>query len=179
MRSQLGISARLPRRAPASIALALAAALFVPASRLPAQSAPPDKLAKSIERVYGDGAQLDTVHVDSATVYRVSRAGTLLGFAQVRNVKGKDQPITYLVAVDSASALKDIDILVYREPRGGEVAYDSWRKQFRGKTADAPLQVGKDIKNISGATISSNSVTRGVKQTLADLTAWRAAGKLK
>ena len=34
--------------------------------------------------------------------YRVSRAGALLGFAQVRNVKGKEQPITYLVAIDSA-----------------------------------------------------------------------------
>jgi Na+-translocating ferredoxin:NAD+ oxidoreductase RnfG subunit len=144
-----------------------------------AQSAPPDKLAKSIGRVYGDGAQVDTVHVDSASVYRVSRGGALLGFAQVRNVKGKDQPITYLVAIDSTGALKDIDILVYREPRGGEVAYDSWRKQFRGKTTAAPLQVGKDIKNISGATISSNSVTRGVKHALADLAAWRAAGTLK
>jgi len=157
--------------------VALLALLLPPPAS--AQSAPPDKLAKSIERVYGNGAQLDTVRVDSARVYRVSRGGTLLGFAQVRNVKGKDQPITYLVAIDSASALKDIDILVYREPRGGEVAYDSWRKQFRGKTTAAPLQVGKDIKNISGATISSNSVTRGVKQTLADLTAWRAAGKLR
>jgi Na+-translocating ferredoxin:NAD+ oxidoreductase RnfG subunit len=159
--------------------LAALVAVVLPASRLAAQSAPPDKLAKSIQRVYGDGAQVDTVRVDTATVYRVSRAGALLGFAQVRNVKGKDQPITYLVAIDSSSALKDIDILVYREPRGGEVAYDSWRKQFRGKTTAAPLQVGKDIKNISGATISSNSVTRGVRQTLADLTAWRAAGKLK
>jgi Na+-translocating ferredoxin:NAD+ oxidoreductase RnfG subunit len=143
------------------------------------QSAPPAKLAKSLERVYGAGAQVDTLHVDSATVYRVSRQGSLLGFAQVRNVKGKDQPITYLVATDSADALRDIDILVYREPRGGDVAYEPWRKQFRGKTASAPLQVGKDIRNISGATISSNSVTRGVRRALADLTAWHAAGKLK
>jgi Na+-translocating ferredoxin:NAD+ oxidoreductase RnfG subunit len=149
-----------------------------PASAL-GQSAPPAKLAKSLERVYGAGARVDTLHVDSATVYRVSRQGSLLGFAQVRNVKGKDQPITYLVATDSADALRDIDILVYREPRGGEVAYEPWRKQFRGKTAGAPLQVGKDIRNISGATISSNSVTRGVRRTLADLTAWHASGKLK
>jgi Na+-translocating ferredoxin:NAD+ oxidoreductase RnfG subunit len=172
------ISSRLSSLAALGMTGALLTALVV-VRPVSAQAAPPDKLAKSIERVYGEGAQLDTVRVDSATVYRVSRGGTLLGFAQVRNVKGKDQPITYLVAIDSASALKDIDILVYREPRGGEVAYDAWRKQFRGKTAGAPLQVGKDIKNISGATISSNSVTRGVKQTLADLTAWRAAGKLK
>ena len=155
----------------------LAAALVPPQAN--AQSAPPDKVAKSIERVYGAGARVDTLHVDTATVYRVSRGGALLGFAQVRNVKGKDQPITYLVAVDSADALRDVDILVYREPRGGEVAYEPWRKQFRGKRSDSPLQVGKDIRNISGATISSNSVTRGVRQALADLTAWHASGKLR
>ena len=68
---------------------------------------------------------------------------------------------------------------MYREPHGGEVAYDPWRKQFRGKTTAAPLQVGKDIRNISGATISCNSVTRGVRQALAQLTAWHAEGKLK
>jgi hypothetical protein len=163
----------------AAALLAVLMAAGAAASPVYGQSAPPAKLAKSLERVYGAGAQVDTLRVDSATVYRVSRQGALLGFAQVRNVKGKDQPITYLVATDSADALKDIDILVYREPHGGEVAYDPWRKQFRGKTASAPLQVGKDIRNISGATISSNSVTRGVRQTLADLTAWHAAGKLK
>jgi Na+-translocating ferredoxin:NAD+ oxidoreductase RnfG subunit len=159
-----------------ALALLAVLAAAVPAS---AQSAPPAKLAKSLERVYGADAQIDTLHVDSATVYRISRAGSLLGFAQVRNVKGKEQPITYLVAIDSADALRDIDILAYREPYGGEVAYDPWRKQFRGKTAGAPLQVGKDIRNISGATISCNAVTRGVRQTLAALTAWRAAGKLR
>jgi len=157
----------------------LAVALAATASPSVAQSPPPAKLAQSLERIYGAGAQLDTVHVDSAIVYRVSRAGALLGFAQVRNVKGKEQPITYLVATDSADALRDIDILVYREPYGGEVAYDPWRKQFRGKTAAAPLQVGKDIRNISGATISSNAVTRAVRKTLADLTAWHAEGKFR
>lgn len=156
-----------------------AAGLLLLSHPVAAQSAPPGKVAKSIERVFGAGVQVDTEHVDTATVYRVSRGGGLLGFAQVRNVKGKDQPITYLVAIDSANALRDVDVLVYREPYGGEVAYEPWRKQFRGKTADAPLQVGKDIKNISGATISSNSVTRGVRQALAELTAWHTAGQLK
>jgi Na+-translocating ferredoxin:NAD+ oxidoreductase RnfG subunit len=144
-----------------------------------AQSAPPGKLAKSIERVYGKGARMDSVRVDTATVLRISESGALLGFAQVRNVKGKTQPITYLVAIDSTDRLKDIDILVYREPHGGEVAYDSWRKQFRGKATGARLEVGKDIRNISGATISSNNVTRSVRQALAELTGWHRSGKLK
>jgi Na+-translocating ferredoxin:NAD+ oxidoreductase RnfG subunit len=157
----------------------LVGALLAWAGLASAQEAPPDKLAKSLERIYGAGAHADTLRVDSAAVYRVSRDGALLGFAQVGNVKGKEQPITFLVAVDTANALRDIDILVYREERGGEVAYDAWRKQFRGKNASAPLQVGKDIRNISGATISSNAVTRAVRQTLAELTAWHQEGKLR
>ena len=146
---------------------------------LSAQAVPPGKVAKSVERIFGSGVQVDTLKVDTASVLRVSRAGTLLGFARVRNVKGKDQPITYLVAIDPSDALKDVDVLVYREPYGGEVAYEPWRKQFRGKTAAAPLVIGKDIRNISGATISSHSVTLGVRQTLAELTAWHVAGKIR
>jgi len=119
------------------------------------------------------------VKVDTASVLRISQGSSLLGFAQVRNVKGKDQPITFLVAIDPANALKDVDVLIYREPYGGEVAYEPWRKQFRGKTTSAELVVGKDIRNISGATISSHSVTLGVRKALADLTAWHTAGKIR
>src|SRR2546427_6382509 len=46
------------------------------------------------------------------------------------------------------------DILVYREPYGGEVAYEPWRRQFRGKSTGDSLRVGKEIRSISGATIS-------------------------
>lgn len=157
----------------------LLAAAVVCSAPAVAQSAPPDKVAKSVERIFGDGAQTDSLRVDSASVLRISRGGVLLGFAEVRNIKGKDQPITYLVAIDSANQLKDVDILVYREPYGGEVAYDAWRKQFRGKTAAAPLEVGKDIRNISGATISSQAVTFGVRRALAELTDWREQGRLR
>ncbi len=153
--------------------------LIVLAGPAAAQTAPSEKVAASIEHVYGPGTRVDSILVDSVPVLRVEKSGTLLGFAEVRNVKGKERPITYLVAVDSAGATRDIDILVYREERGGEVANDAWRKQFRGKTAADPLQVGKDIRNISGATISSNAVTRSVRQALAQLAAWRAAGKLR
>jgi Na+-translocating ferredoxin:NAD+ oxidoreductase RnfG subunit len=144
-----------------------------------AQAAPPKKLADSIRRIFGEAVQVDTLKVDTASVLRISQSGNLLGFAQVRNVKGKDQPITFLVAIDPADSLKDIDVLVYREPYGGEVAYEPWRKQFRGKTSAAPLTVGKDIRNISGATISSHSVTLGVRKALADLTAWHKSGKIR
>jgi Na+-translocating ferredoxin:NAD+ oxidoreductase RnfG subunit len=154
--------------------LALIAPAFVAA-----QTAPPKKVAESIRRVFGAGTRIDTLGLDSAAVLRISRADTLLGFAQVRNVKGKDQPITYLVAVDPEARLRDIDILVYREPYGGEVAYEPWRRQFRGKSADAPLTVGRDIQGISGATISVNAVTAGVRRAVAAFAVWRGRGLLR
>jgi Na+-translocating ferredoxin:NAD+ oxidoreductase RnfG subunit len=139
---------------------------------------PARKLAASLARVYGAAAAADTVLVDGAAVYRVHQGGVLLGYARVLDVKGKDQPITFLVATDSGLVLKDVDILVYREPYGGEVAYEAWRRQFRGKAPDAPLEVGRDIRSISGATISVNAVTAGVRRAVADFAAWRREGKL-
>src|SRR5881398_3849145 len=108
------------------------AALLVTAQN---PAAPPAKLVASIARLFGPGTRVDTLQVDTASVLRVSRADSLLGFAAVGNVLGKDQPITFLVAIDPADLLKDVDILVYREPYGGEVAYEAWRRQFRGARA--------------------------------------------
>ncbi len=141
--------------------------------------APPSKVAASIARLFGPDARVDTLPMDTTAVLRVSRADTLLGFAAVGNVLGKDQPITFLVAIDPADRLKDVDILVYREPYGGEVAYEPWRRQFRGKTASDSLRVGKEIRSISGATISVHAVTMGVKLLLADLTRWHRSGAIR
>jgi hypothetical protein len=155
--------------------------ILLPFLLLPVQNPapPPAKLAASIVRVFGPGARVDTLRVDTSVVLRVSRADSLLGFAQVGNVLGKDQPITFLVAIDPADRLKDVDILVYREPYGGEVAYEAWRRQFRGKTAGDSLRVGREIRGISGATISVHAVTLGVRRLLADLTAWHQRGAIR
>lgn len=146
---------------------------------LAAQAAPPGKIAASISRLFGKHARVDTLRVDTVQVFRITRGDSLVGFAQVGNVIGKDQPITFLVAIDPNDRLKDVDILVYREPRGGEVAYEPWRKQFRGKAARDSLAVGRNIRSISGATISVHAVTAGVRRMLDELTAWHRTGAIK
>ena len=144
-----------------------------------AQDPGPAKVTASVRRLFGAGVRIDSLHADSALVLRLARNESLLGFARVGNVRGKDQPITWLVAVDPSLRLRDVDILVYREPYGGEVAYEAWRRQFRGKGPDAPLAVGRDIQGISGATISVNAVTLAVRRTIADFAVWRAKGLLR
>lgn len=158
---------------------AVAALMLAPLSPLRAQEVSPARVAASLQRIYGEGIRADTLRPSGEPVLRVTRHDTLVGWAEVRNIKGKDQPITFLVATDTAGVLRDVDILVYREPYGGEVAYEAWRRQFRGKTAESPLTVGRDIRNISGATISSHAVTLGVRRAARELADWRGAGLLQ
>lgn len=148
------------------------------ASPVGAQGVSAAKVQASVGRVFGAGASFDTVTTARGTVLRVVRHDSLLGHAVVRDVRGKDQPITFLLAVDRAGEVLDVDILVYREPYGGEVAYESWRRQFRGRSAQDSVRIGHPIRSISGATISSNAVTLGVRAALDDLDHLRRAGAL-
>jgi hypothetical protein len=82
------------------------------------------------------------------------------------HVIGKHLYIDYAVSIQGGRVHR-VDILAYRESYGGEVRSPSWLAQFVGKTSASPLQVGSDIRNISGATLSSLHVTEGVKRVLA------------
>jgi thiamine biosynthesis lipoprotein len=93
----------------------------------------------------------------------------VLGYAVIEDVLGKSEPITYMVAVDAALHVQRVEILAYREARGGEVRQESWRSQFQGKEPSSPLRVGTDIRNVAGATISCRSVTDGIRTQLACL----------
>jgi Na+-translocating ferredoxin:NAD+ oxidoreductase RnfG subunit len=89
------------------------------------------------------------------------------GWFIVDRVVGKHEFITYAVAITPQGTVRDVEILEYRETYGGEVRNAAWRQQFVGKRFGAPVQLGKDIKNISGATLSSRHVTDGVRRLLA------------
>jgi hypothetical protein len=85
----------------------------------------------------------------------------------VDRVVGKHEFITYAVALTRDGVVRNVEILEYRETYGGEVRNAAWRQQFVGKRFGSPLQLGKDIKNISGATLSSRHVTDGVRRLVA------------
>jgi Na+-translocating ferredoxin:NAD+ oxidoreductase RnfG subunit len=89
------------------------------------------------------------------------------GFLIVDEVLGKHEFITYAVGILPDGSVKQIEIMDYRESYGYEVRNENWRKQFHGKNAASRLELGKDIKNISGATLSCRHVTDGVKRILA------------
>jgi len=99
--------------------------------------------------------------------WKAQAGDKLLGLFVVDHVIGKHLYIDYAVALDPTGRVMRVDILQYRESYGGEVRERSWLAQFVGKTSGSALKVGSDIRNISGATLSSLHVTEGVKRILA------------
>lgn len=116
--------------------------------------------------------------IDAATAAELGAAGwspqiwqalggdKKLGWLIVDRVIGKSELITYALALDTTGAVRSLEILEYRETHGAEIRLAAWRKQFVGKTAQEPVQLDRDIKNISGATLSSRHVTEGVHRLL-------------
>ncbi len=118
---------------------------------------------KTIQRGSGVSVRNPKVAVWEAR----DRAGQRLGWVYLDQVLGKHEFITYAVALDPSGAVKGIEILDYRETYGGEIRNPRWRAQFAGKRLGSVLRLDKDIKNISGATLSCRHVTDGVKRLLA------------
>ena len=102
------------------------------------------------------------VREDKVTAWKSASGGWLI----IDNVVGKHEFIDFALALKADGSVKGVEILTYRETYGGDVRNPKWRAQFSGKTVDAPLKIDSDIKNISGATLSSVHMTEGVKRLL-------------
>jgi FMN-binding domain len=113
---------------------------------------------KAIERASGI-----RVREEKPRVWRVSGGGWFI----VDEVLGKHEFITYAVGLTASGAVKSVEIMEYRETYGHEIRNPNWRRQFIGKTSRDPLKLDQDIKNISGATLSSRHISDGVKRLLA------------
>jgi Na+-translocating ferredoxin:NAD+ oxidoreductase RnfG subunit len=100
-------------------------------------------------------------------VWEVRTGDRRIGWFFVDRVIGKHDFITYAVAMSSDGAIRGVEILDYRESYGGEIRNPNWRQQFVGKRPGAAVKLGADIKNISGATLSSRHVADGVRRLLA------------
>ena len=105
-------------------------------------------------------------------IWRATRNGVLIGHVFVDEVIGRQNLITYAVGIDRDGALRNLEIMAYRESHGSEVRNPAWRAQFNQRKDLAQVRFRADIKNISGATLSSEHVTEGVRWLMA---LWQAA----
>jgi hypothetical protein len=147
--------------------------LFPGASEVQARTVPAtDELRQRIREALG---RLPSYWEPDYQIFTVKRDQALVGFVVIVEEIGKHRPITFAAAINPDASVHDLAVLAYREAYGGEVREQRFLKQYQGKTLAAPLMPYRDIKNISGATLSVEATGRAARKAIAVL---RATGDL-
>jgi Na+-translocating ferredoxin:NAD+ oxidoreductase RnfG subunit len=95
--------------------------------------------------------------------WRVSTGGWFIA----DEVVGKHEFIPFAFGLEKDGSVKGLEILEYREAYGGQIRNPAWRLQFVGRKPGVKFRLGKEIRNVSGATLSCKHVTDGVCRLLA------------
>lgn len=112
------------------------------------------------------GVSFGKTHFSKFVVYRIFESKRTVGYAFEDVVIGKWGPIRYLVGLDADGTVLQVIVLEYKEIRGRPVAKKRFLNQYKGKTIQDELMLRVDIDGVTGATISSRSLTDGVRKVL-------------
>ncbi len=99
------------------------------------------------------------------TFYFGMKNGKKIGVAVVEKQPGKWGPVEYIIALDATNGkVINVAVMSYTERRGRPIARKNFLKQFIGKKYTDPLKIRKDIRGITGATISSAATCFAIKK---------------
>ena len=96
---------------------------------------------------------------ENVFVWTIKKNDTLIAIGIMDNVYGKAQPITFITLFNMDGEILSNHIVKYREEHGGAVANKNWNEKFVGMNKNSNFS---EIDGISGATISVNSIKKGV-----------------
>ncbi len=118
---------------------------------------------EQIKRV--EEISLQEIEFSNRINFYVGKKGDqIMGYAYLDHQIGKSFPITFMTVLNIDGTVRDVEILVYREPRGWEVRFPPFMDQFTGKNADSDY---REINTITGATLSVNALRKGVARAAA------------
>jgi len=120
---------------------------------------PTKKEIRAIEEIY-----MYKIYETRFTFYTGIKNGKSMGSMLIDNIIGKSFPITFMTVLNTDGTVRDVEIMVYREPQGWEVRYKSFRSQFYGKDTSSN---SNEILSISGATLSVRAIKSGVYKAMA------------
>ncbi|MCE5285406.1 MAG: RnfABCDGE type electron transport complex subunit G [Pelosinus sp.] len=115
--------------------------------------------------------------------YEATQGGKVIAYVVPAESKGYGGAIKMKVAVTTDGKVMDYKILQHNETPGlgDNASKPKFRQQFAGKTAEqlevVKVPTDKNIQAMTGATITSRAVTKGVKEILEEVTAYAATQK--
>ncbi len=102
--------------------------------------------------------------------YKILSNENLVGYFYYGQAPTKIDVFDYVVIFDENLIIEKIKVLAYREDYGGEIGNKRWLKQFNNLTTNDSITYRREIKGISGATISARSMTIAINKLLQSLT---------
>jgi len=94
------------------------------------------------------------------------RGDQILGYAYFETHTVRTLPETLLIVVSPAGDVRNLLLLAFYEPPEFQPS-ERWLGQFDAAKLGPDLRVARQIHGITGATLTSNAVTRGVRKVLA------------
>lgn len=98
--------------------------------------------------------------------YQAFKDGQLQGTAYFDTHRVRTLPETLMVVVDPQGRTQRLEILSFQEPEDyipGEI----WYAQFDGKPLTDELNLKRDIRGVTGATLTARATTEAVRRVLA------------
>lgn len=98
--------------------------------------------------------------------YKGLKDNNISGYAIIDTHKLRTKTETVIYVLEPDGKLKNTEILAFFEPSDYEPG-SKWLDLYKNRRLDESLRLGRDIPNITGATITSNEFTKSVRKILA------------
>ena len=100
------------------------------------------------------------------TYYAGSKTGSITGYAFFETNIVRTKPETFMIILSPNGKIKYIEVLAFYEPLD-YLPTSNWFELFTNKILSDQLWPKRDIHNITGATLSVQAITQGVRKMLA------------
>ena len=133
-----------------------------------------EKMGGSLVHYQAGSNSADVAEATKYDFYIGMKDNKPVRMAIIEEQPGKWGPVEFIVAIDTATAkVINVAVMSYQEKRGRPIARQNFLKQFFGKGSADPISVRgekgvrRDIRSISGATISSDCACFAVRKVVA------------
>ena len=121
-----------------------------------------DEQREAVERE--SGAEVTSA---LATRYEArDEKGTVIGWAYLDTHRVRTLPETLMIVLDGDGTVKRVEVVTFREPLE-YMPREGWYGQYEGQQLDQDLALKRDIRPVTGATLTARATTAAVRRILA------------
>jgi Na+-translocating ferredoxin:NAD+ oxidoreductase RnfG subunit len=95
-----------------------------------------------------------------------SEDGAVRGWAYLDTHRVRTLPETLMIVLNADGSVRRVEVVTFREP----IEYmprEGWYEQYQGQVLDDDLALKRDIRPVTGATLTARATTEAVRRILA------------